>query len=104
MSRIKLMAVFAWLFTFVFSLSYVANFHSALATGDWIDIKGYTRIVIPDTFVYKGLIEEELSLLAISVAGIKNAIGPALIWNLALSSALKLRQFIGKSQVQAPVG
>lgn len=85
MSRIKLMAVFAWLFTFVFSLAYVANFHSALATGDWIDVKGYTRIVIPDTFVYKELIDEELSLLAITVAGIKNAIGPALIWNIAFS-------------------
>ena len=79
------MAVFAWLFTFVFSLAYVANFHSALASGDWIDVKGYTRIVIPDTFVYKDLIDEELSLLAISVIGIKNAIGPAIIWNIALS-------------------
>ena len=86
MSRIKLMAVFACLSTFVLSLAYVANFHSALATGDWIDVKGYTRIVIPDTFVYKGLIDGELSLLGITVAGIKNAIGPALIWNLAFSN------------------
>jgi hypothetical protein len=86
MNRIKFMAVSAWLFTFVFSLAYVSNFHSALATGDWIDIKGFTRIVIPDTFIYKYLLSEELSLFEISVAGIKNIIGPALIWHLAFSN------------------
>jgi hypothetical protein len=84
--RLKFVAICAWLATLMVSLTYTAYFHSALVDGDWTDIRGFTRIVIPDTFVYKSLIEEGFSIFSIVIAGVKNAIGPALVWIISFSN------------------
>ena len=78
--------IFAWLATLVVSLLYTSYFHMSLDAGDWFDLGGVTRIVIPDTFVYREVLNEDFSQLGFAIAGVKNAIGPALIWTLASSN------------------
>lgn len=70
----------AWFATLCLSLAYLSYFHADLLEGEWMDVRGFTRIVIPDTFVYAGLIDEEFSPLGFAVAGVKNALVPALMW------------------------
>lgn len=66
--------------TTLLSLGYVAWFHAALANGDWQEVGGFTRLLIPDTYVYASLLDEDLGEIGFAVAGVKNALGPALLW------------------------
>lgn len=68
--------------TLVATLAYIGAFHAALLDGEWLNVGGYTRLLIPDTFLYRDLLEEDLAL-GFFVAGVKNAIGPALLWLVA---------------------
>jgi hypothetical protein len=78
-------ALCAWLLTLAIAMAYTAFFHDALVNGDWMEVDGFSRIVIPDTFAYRSLLGEDFSLLGFAVAGVKNAIGPALLWKVAQS-------------------
>ena len=65
------------------AILYTKIFYEALISEDWYSVDGFRRIVIPDTFLYKSLLESEASIYLIAFAGIKNSIGPSLIWFLA---------------------
>jgi hypothetical protein len=58
-------------------------FADALNYGDWIDVKGFTRIVVPDTFIYKSVIENQNLLTALADTSVKNTLGPSTIWYFA---------------------
>ena len=65
------------------AILYTKIFYEALISEDWYSVDGFRRIVIPDTFLYKNLLESEASIYLIAFSGIKNSIGPSLIWFLA---------------------
>ena len=65
------------------AILYTKIFYEALISEDWYSVDGFRRIVIPDTFLYKNLLESEVSIYLIAFSGIKNSIGPSLIWFLA---------------------
>lgn len=66
------------------TFGYVAFFHEALINDEWMDVKGFSRILIPDVFLYISLTEsmDELEWLQLAVAGVKNALGPVVMWKL----------------------
>lgn len=68
----------------VCTFGYLLCFEPALIDGDWLDVKGFTRIVIPDVFLYISLTDRmnEFEWLQVAIAGVKNALGPALMWRL----------------------
>lgn len=68
---------------------YIQHFHSSLTSREWEHINGITRIVIPDTFIYKEIIDKNeitnINVLFDSIvsSGIKNSAGPAMLWFFA---------------------
>lgn len=81
----KLLSIVLTLIIIAIGIIYVYFFDAALKNGEWLDVSGFARIVIPDTFVYKSLIDDGFSIFTISLTGVKNAVGPAIIWFIALS-------------------
>jgi len=61
-------------------LSYLHFFQDAIIDGEWQHANGFARILIPDTYVYLNLLDEDFSIFGLLLAGVKNAIGPALMW------------------------
>ena len=55
-------------------------FSEALNNGEWRGVYGFTRIIIPDTFQYLHIIYYSDPIMAMVVSGVKNTIGPSLIW------------------------
>ncbi len=73
-------AFFLSLFVFLISWSYYEYFSEALNNYNWLGVGGFTRIIIPDTFVYLSVIDSPNPIVSIMLAGVKNTIAPSLIW------------------------
>ena len=72
----------AWVL--LLSYQYLDYFYAYLAHGEWLDLEnGFTRILIPDTFIYKSIIDTDNVWLSIILSGVKNTIGPSFIWYAA---------------------
>ncbi len=65
---------------FLLTWSYYSYFSEALNDDLWEDINGFTRIIIPDTFIYRNVVDFSNPFTSIVFAGIKNSIGPSFIW------------------------
>jgi hypothetical protein len=46
----------------------------------WLSVKGFTRIIIPDTFIYYDIINFNNPIYSILESTVKNTIGPSFIW------------------------
>jgi hypothetical protein len=71
--------------SFAVSFLYYSFFAEALNSQEWLDVKGFTRIIIPDSFLYRDLIDKDNILDSLLQSNVKNAIGPSLIWIIAQS-------------------
>lgn len=71
-----LIAVIYAIYYFTFGYFYLNKFHDSLIIGEWLNINGFTRVVIPDTFRYFNLGENDFS----DVGSVKNSFIPALLW------------------------
>lgn len=63
-------------------LLYVFTLHEHLENAEWEHVAGLTRILIPDTFMYAAIVEENDFTTSVLFSGIKNSIGPSAIWYL----------------------
>lgn len=74
----------AFVILVICTLAYVGYFHNAFVNDEWIDVDGFTRILIPDVFLYITLTEsmDDLQWLQLGVAGVKNALGPVVMWKM----------------------
>ena len=79
---------------FVFSSAYYIYFANALYYFDFSP-DGFIGIVIPDTFVYLGEVDQNNPVASIFLSSVKNTIGPSLIWLLVGKS------WIGAAAVNA---
>lgn len=79
------LVVVALIAVLVSAACYVWYFEFALLNDQWQEVKGFTRILIPDVFLYISLTDsmDELNIFQLAVAGVKNALGPVVLWNLA---------------------
>jgi len=68
---------------FCASAGYYAYFRIPLDGEMWQNVDGFTRIIIPDTFVYRDIIDDSNIVNSIIFSSIKNTIGPSFIWVLA---------------------
>jgi len=59
---------------------YINFFEVSLADGYWLSVDGFSRIVIPDTFLYSDIIDVNNVITSLAESGVKNALVPALIW------------------------
>ena len=65
----------------IVSWFYLDYFYPYLITGEWLDLdNGFTRIIVPDTFIYERTIDKDNVLMSIIFSSVKNTIGPSLIW------------------------
>ncbi len=78
----RTLALLSILTILVGSWSYVSVFHTYLVNDEWEDILGMTRVVIPDTFLYAAIVDPNDIYTSIIVSGVKNALGPSLLWYL----------------------
>lgn len=62
------------------SLSYLYFFHENLLNHEVEHVSGFTRIIVPDTIVYAALVDLNEPLFSLISSGVKNSIGPGLIW------------------------
>jgi hypothetical protein len=62
---------------------YIQYFHTSLSSNEYEHVNGVTRIVIPDAFLYKDIIDVDNIFVSIGLSGVKNTIGPSLLWILA---------------------
>ena len=62
---------------------YIQYFHASLSSNEYEHVNGFTRIVIPDSFLYKDIIDVDNILVSIGLSGVKNTIGPSTLWVLA---------------------
>jgi len=67
----------------LFTFKYISFFHEALENSIYQNVNGYTRIVTPDTFLYKNIINTENVLLSIILSGVKNSLGTSFMWYLS---------------------
>lgn len=65
------------------SLFYVFALHAYLENNEWEHVSGLTRIIIPDTFLYAALVDEDDLVNSMFFSGVKNSIGPSTIWYIA---------------------
>ncbi len=77
---------FICLIIFGITYSYYDFFAEYLARDQHTDAGGFTSIIIPDTFLYKGVIDEDLMVQSILLSTVKNTIGPSFLWVLASSN------------------
>jgi hypothetical protein len=63
-----------------FDIAYVHYFHQELLVGEFQHVRGYTGLVIPDTFLYKQAINPDDVLSSILLSAMKNSIVPCFIW------------------------
>jgi len=68
---------------FLAGIAYIEHFNAALSSNEFENIDGFTRIVIPDTFLYKNIIDAENFIGTILSSGVKNSFVPSAIWLLA---------------------
>jgi len=77
---------FITLLEFTISCLYFTYFSNALHEQIWENYLGFTRIVIPDTFIYLNIIDSVNPINSILFAGIKNSIIPSFLWFIAHSN------------------
>jgi hypothetical protein len=66
------------------TLAYVTSFHRVLLDGDIFGNDSIASPFVPDTLIYLDLIDaEDLDLPKLALAGVKNAVAPALLWGVA---------------------
>ena len=63
-----------------YSFGHLYVFGAALDEESWEHVFGYTRIIIPDTFLYLNIAKAESAAEFLLLANVKNSIGPALVW------------------------
>jgi hypothetical protein len=66
--------------------AYISFFYDYLSDEDWLYVEQYARILVPDTFLYKSISDQEGLLGVIGGSEVKNSLGPALIWWFSGSS------------------
>jgi len=62
---------------------YIQFFHESLISNEWEHVNGFTRIIVPDTFLYKSIIDFDNIFLSLGLSGVKNSAGPSFLWILA---------------------
>jgi hypothetical protein len=80
-ANFKLIGVSIWAIGLITTLLYSNFFIDYLVVNEWLNVSGYTRIIIPDTFLYLSILDGN-SLVSLLNIGIKNTIGPSLLWYL----------------------
>ena len=66
------------------SYLYLDYFYVYLVNGEWFGLEnGFTRVLVPDTFLYKSVIDVDNVWLSIILSNVKNTIGPSSIWYVA---------------------
>jgi hypothetical protein len=80
MHKDHILAIFLSFLVFILSSSYYSYFSVALNDDIWENVNGFTRIIIPDTFLYRNVVDFSNPFTSIVFAGIKNSIGPSFIW------------------------
>lgn len=75
-----LIEVFILLVAFLICIMYIDFFHEYFQEERYLNILNYTRIIAPDTFLYKSLINEDFPLQSIISSNVKNNIIPSAIW------------------------
>ena len=72
---------------FILSITYYNYFSIYLEQDQFTNILGFTRVVIPDTFIYKSVLDDTSNIFqSIIISSVKNTIGPSLIWALVLKN------------------
>lgn len=71
---------------FTISSLYFAYFSNALHEEIWENYLGFTRLVIPDVFIYLNIVDFNSPVRSILFAGIKNSIIPSFLWFIAHSN------------------
>jgi hypothetical protein len=66
-----------------YSVVHLSAFGEALRQTRWLNLFGYTRVIIPDTFTYFWIAQVDSIPALFSKAQIKNSFGPALLWWLS---------------------
>jgi len=79
-SRSKLFLVLCVSLFLAYSCGYLYVFGAALDEGSWEHLFGYTRIIAPDTFLYLSIAKSESAAEFIRSTGVKNSLGPSLVW------------------------
>ena len=78
--NIKRIALLVFLYLLV--LLYISFFYEFLEYGEWLYVKDFARIVVPDTYIYQTIGDQSYFHEVINAAIIKNSIFPAIIWFL----------------------
>lgn len=87
MKKITYKIFFSFLFFFILSIAYYNFFSIYLEQDQFTNILGFTRVVIPDTFIYKSVLDDTSNIFqSIIISSVKNTIGPSLIWALVLKN------------------
>ncbi len=87
MKKITYKIIFSTLLFFILSIAYYNYFSIYLEQDQFTNILGFTRIVIPDTFIYKSVLDDTSNIFqSILISSVKNTIGPSLIWALVLKN------------------
>jgi hypothetical protein len=59
-ANFKLIGVSIWAIGLITTLLYSNFFMDYLVVNEWLNVSGYTRIIIPDTFLYLGGFKSEV--------------------------------------------
>lgn len=78
--RSSLLLAFCTAVVLAYSLGHLYLFGEALNEGSWQHVKGFTRIIIPDTLFYQQIARGESLAAVLQAAGAKNSFGPSLVW------------------------
>lgn len=78
--KIQILVILLCTIFFGISFLYYEYFSEFLTNDQFTNANGFTRIVIPDTFSYKNIIDDELIIQSILFSSLKNTIGPSFIW------------------------
>ena len=81
--KIQCFAILLSLIFFVISVAYYQYFSQFLNEDQYTNANGFTRLIIPDSFLYKAIIDDQLIFQSIFFSGVKNTIGPSFIWFIA---------------------
>jgi hypothetical protein len=68
------------LLSFTISSSYYLFFEKSIGAGEWTEVQGFTRIIIPDSYMYLNEMNSGGTLVSLLESSVKNTIGPSMIW------------------------
>jgi hypothetical protein len=73
--------------SFLISCFYYSLFSDALTSQDWLNINGFTKIVVPDTFLYSDVVNGSDDIFkSLIESSVKNTVGPSILWFFAKGS------------------